>query len=206
MALEIEAKFAVNHLADLRREIIDLGGRLLHDRTLERNWRYDRADGELTIKAHVLRLRQDDRTTLTYKSPAGNQMSRQEIELEVTNAETAGQFLQALGFEVIAIYEKYRETLILDDVEIALDELPFGSFVELEADSPDGLERAAKRLALVWDRRLLKSYLELFDQLAANFGLTARQATFEAFTDLPRVTAKQLGIQLARTAPGTGVD
>lgn len=203
MAQEVEAKFAVDHLADLRREIIKLGGRVLRDRTLERNWRYDRADGTLTIQSHVLRLRQDDRTTLTYKQPGPDRLVRDEIELAIEDVEAAHEFLQALGFKVIAIYEKYREVLLLDEVNIALDELPFGSFVELEDGSSAALRAAAERLGLSWQQRVSQSYLELFDRVAADLGLSARQATFEAFADLPRVTPQQLGLPDARRTAGS---
>lgn len=203
MAQEIEAKFAVHHLADLRREIIDLGGRVLRDRTLERNWRYDRADGSLTIRSQVLRLRQDDRTTLTYKRPGADRLNRNEIELGVDDVEAAHQILGALDFEVIALYEKYREVLLLDGLEIALDELPFGSFVEFEGPSLAALQQAAKRLGLEWDRQVRRSYLELFDRLASDLNLSPRRATFKAFADLPPLTPGELGLVDARAAAGT---
>lgn len=55
-------------------------------------------------------------------------LKRREIEFTVGNFESAIQFLEALGFEPAAYYEKYRETHELNGAHVMLDELPFGSF------------------------------------------------------------------------------
>jgi len=39
---------------------------------------------------------------------------------------------EALGYAVYMMYEKYRTTFRLDNLEVVLDELPYGNFVEIE--------------------------------------------------------------------------
>ncbi len=42
------------------------------------------------------------------------------------------RMLEELGFHVWFRYEKYREEFALDDVVVAVDETPVGTFVEIE--------------------------------------------------------------------------
>ena len=98
----------------------------------EINLRFDTPDGSLTRDRRVLRLRQDAGAVMTYKGPAQAWIevsSRQEIEFQVSDFGAARRLLEALGYEVSVMYEKYRTTYTLDDLVIVLDEMPFGSFV-----------------------------------------------------------------------------
>jgi len=67
------------------------------------------------------------------------------VEVQVADLVGARLVLESLGYLVVFEYEKYRTTYELDGVELMLDELPYGDFVELEGD-PDGLKHAAHRL------------------------------------------------------------
>ncbi len=129
---ETEAKFLVGDLQDLERRLLDSGARLIQPRTHELNYRFDSLDGALTRAGRVLRLRKDMRVHLTYKD-AGRRvsgvLSRREIEFGVSDFEAAHDFLLALGYKIVFIYEKYRTTFLADSVEFMLDELPYGAFV-----------------------------------------------------------------------------
>lgn len=190
---EIEVKFAVAHHAVLRQRILASGARQLQDRHLERNWRFDTPDHALTNAHRVLRVRQADHATITYKSPGATALIRTEIECRVDDSQAATELLEALGYQIFQIYEKYREVFKLGAVEIMLDELPFGSFVELEAASIDELQTTSELLGLQWAERVSDSYLHIFDKIRAETGIQASQATFEAFRQQPRVTPFDLG-------------
>ena len=61
----------------------------------------------------VLRLRKDDLVRLTYKDNSQNikgALSRREIEFVADDFDSAKQFIEALGYEVVFVYEKYRTT------------------------------------------------------------------------------------------------
>ncbi|MBA4380738.1 MAG: adenylate cyclase, partial [Anaerolinea sp.] len=110
---EIEVKFFVKDLGEIEARIRDMGTRLLRPRAHELNLRYDRPDGSLRREHRVLRLRRSDDARLTYKGPSSiveGAMSRREIEFSVGDFESARQFLEALDYQVVAIYEKYRTT------------------------------------------------------------------------------------------------
>ena len=100
--------------------------------------------GALDAWNEVLRLRRTERgATLTYKreiESASSIKQRREEETRIEDADAMHAILDALGFHPVLVYEKRRETWNLDNVEIAIDELPFGWFVEIEGDEQAILE------------------------------------------------------------------
>ncbi len=200
---EIEAKFYLLHLADVRRSLLSLGARLQAPRLLEKNLRFDTPDRSLHRTGSVLRLRQDRTAHLTYKAPGESPEVRHEIEFEVDDLDTAQAFLEALGFERVFTYEKYREVFALDPVSVMLDELPFGCFVEIEGDSLPDIIHAAERLALTWERRIPDSYTALFERLRSSLGLPFGDATFANFSGRPHIKAEDLAIREALRSPGS---
>ncbi len=190
----MEVKFAVHHLAHVRQKLLAAGARLRRSRLLERNLRFDRSERSLTDAGEVLRLRQDDGAQLTFKRPTSDPLERTEIHVNVEQPGPARQLLEALGYEVMTVYEKYREVFVLDEVEVMLDELPFGTFVEIEGPDRSTLEAAAETLELLWDARVQESYLELFLRLKDERGLEIRDATFAAFDEIPALAPPDLGL------------
>lgn len=181
--IEIEAKFNVDRLVDFRQKVIDRGGRVLIPRGLERNLRFDNPQGEFTASHQVLRLRVDHRVTLTYKYSQSPNV-REEIEFEIDDFHAAKAFLEALGYQVFFIYEKYRETFTLGRVKVMLDELPYGLFVEIEGSTQMDVQDAAEVLELSWENRIPSSYHTLFESICKRHHLTFRDATFDNFASL----------------------
>jgi adenylate cyclase class 2 len=191
-ASEIEAKFAVARLDSIRQRLLDLAARLARPRLQETNLRFDFPDGRLEQAGHVLRLRKNHDARLTFKAPGDNPEQRLELEIGVDPPEMAQRLLEALGFGIFFVYEKYRETFLLDGTEVMLDELPFGSFVEIEGDDLPSIRRVAEALDLTWQERLPLSYLSLFDRLRRRHGWAFRDATFANFSGLPIIRVDEL--------------
>jgi adenylate cyclase class 2 len=161
-------------------------------RTAERNLRYDRADGSLSARGEVLRLRQDLQARLTFKAPhSAAPYTRTELEITVSDFETADRLLQALDFQVVWRYEKFRTVYLLEGCEIALDELPFGNFVEVEGDSLAEIEAIISRLGLAGAPRFTLSYSQLFERLRERLELLFRDLTFENFRAIPQADITQ---------------
>jgi adenylate cyclase class 2 len=191
---EIEAKFMLPHLADMRHIVLSLGGHLISPRMLERNVRFDDTAGSLQSEDKVLRLRQDRNSRLTYKEKLGGIETRLEIEVEVDDFDQALKLLQSLGFQPMTIYEKYRQVFDLMDASIMMDELPFGSFVEIEADTLELVQQVAEKLGLSWEKRAQSSYLQLFDRLRGRRGLDFQDATFVNFEGQPPAQPDELDL------------
>jgi adenylate cyclase class 2 len=194
--LEIEAKFIVQSLDDVRQRLLALDGHLITPRHLEINQRFDSHDNRLRTNFEVLRLRQGPQVTLTYKR-ATSAEERVEYELEIDDFDIAQNFLEALGYHVIFTYEKYREVYTLDQVKVMVDELPFGCFTEVEGPSIDVIRQKVALLGLDWDKRIKHSYLDLFDILHQRLNLPFGNADFESFQQWPPIYPADLGLDNA---------
>ena len=195
---EIEAKFYVHDLKTIEAHIILLNVHLIATHVHEINLRFDTPTGDLKRDGRVLRLRHDDGIRLTYKEDGkltAGAHDRREIEFTVGDYELAKQFIEALGYEAIFMYEKYRTTYELDGAYIMLDELPYGNFVEIEGEL-DSLKPIAGKLGLNWDAAIPASYAALFENVCKTCGFTFRDLSFENFKGL-EIKPDDLGAQIA---------
>ncbi len=183
--LEIELKFYVPDERDLRDRLMQIGAACINQKTFEHNVRYETEDGRLQKNRCLLRLRQDRHTTLTFKSPPHAADTRfkvyHEREVRLDDFDTMDAILGALGFGRRQVYQKWRETWRLDEVELCVDTMPYGSFLEIEG-SPDTIMQAVRDLGLGWGRRILASYLEMFAVLHKKEGLPFTDVTFDNFS------------------------
>jgi len=210
---EIEAKFYVHDLDKITTRLHGLKAHLIQPRVLETNIRFDLPNGRLGSERRVLRLRHDIEARFTYKSPSANEggvLSRTEIEFTVGDFEKAKEFLEALGYQPIFHYEKYRTTYVLQtsevsplvgasevSVHIMLDEMPYGNFVEIEGDSLESIRAVSDRLGLKWDTTIATSYHALFKRLCATRpDLDPARLTFTALNGLT-ITAEELSVHAA---------
>lgn len=200
---ETEIKFYIRDLERLEARLRDLGAQLIQPRVLETNIRYDLPDARLRSEGRVLRLRQDTAARLTYKSASQKEqgiLSREEIEFTVEDFEKAKRFLEALGYERLAYYEKYRTTYELNETLIMLDELPYGGFIEIEGENDKSIRRVADQLNLNWEAAAGTSYLALFERLCDIMRLSFRDVSFANFAGI-KVAAADLDVQAADDKP-----
>lgn len=181
---EIEAKFYVTGLDRIKARLHELEARLIQERMLERNIRFDLPGGRLRSEGRVLRLRQDTQARLTYKGDGSNEqgvLSRTEIEFTVEDFAKAKQFLEALGYQEFMRYDKYREVYEFNECHVMLDELPYGLFVEVEGKGVDEIRETASRLGLGWEAAVTKSYQALFEVVKSALRLNIQDLSFENF-------------------------
>jgi adenylate cyclase class 2 len=196
---ETEIKLYVQDLNRIKAQLEKLGAALVQERVLETNLRFDVPDARLRAEGRVLRLRQDTRARLTYKGRSKKEkgvLSREEIEFVVEDFEKAKRFLEALGYEKLFFYEKYRTTYELKKTSIMIDELPYGNFVEIEGDSIDAIRLVADLLDLNWDAAIATSYHVLFERLSKALNLSFQDLSFANFQGL-NVEASDLGVSSA---------
>ncbi len=197
---ETEAKFFVKNLGMIELRLQELKAQLIRLRTHETNLRFDNGNNELRKASRVLRLRQDEKARFTFKGPSielpNGLLTRQEIEFIVEDFEKAREFLEALGYKVVVIYEKFRAVYELNDIHIMLDELPYGEFVEIEGKNVDTIHNIANQLELNWSKMVKDSYHTLFEQVAQKFNLESSQLTFKALENV-KISAGDLRIEAA---------
>jgi len=193
---ETEVKFYVRQLKRIEIRLQELGAYSIQPRTHELNLRFDLPDNSLRQAGKVLRLRQDEHVRLTYKGPSQRSdgvLSRIELETALDDFETGQKILDALGYILVATYEKYRRTYEMGEFHIMLDELPYGDFVEIEGSDATSLREASDKLELEFSAAIPASYLALFDGLAQRRGMDSSHLTFSALNGL-QITEGDLGV------------
>jgi adenylate cyclase class 2 len=195
---ELEVKFYLSRRKEMEAKLNSLG-KLSAPRVHEVNLRLDTADLALLSTGRLLRLRQDARARVTYKgvgSEEGGVRLRQELEFTVSDFNTTLALFEALGYQVYLMYEKYRTTYRLGNVEVALDEMPTGDFLEIEGPDSKSIRSTALQLELNWEARILDSYTVLFARTQAQLGLEFRDLSFENFKGIT-VTPQAMGVVIA---------
>jgi adenylate cyclase class 2 len=100
------------------------------------------------------------KAVFTFKESLGDSSGikrRREDETVVEDADALAAILEALGYTPAIIYEKRRETWLVANIEVVIDELPFGLFVEIEGREEFILE-AERLLELTEAETEHKSY------------------------------------------------
>ncbi|HEX8456843.1 MAG TPA: class IV adenylate cyclase [Pyrinomonadaceae bacterium] len=164
MGTEIEKKYRVSadEAASLRARLRAVGAEARGEE-FEENILY--AGPGIERGSRVLRLRRvgGGRSVFTFKesmAAAGDIKRRREEETEVADGDALASILDALGYTPAAVYEKRRETWRVAGVEVVLDELPFGLFVEIEG-TEESIPEAERLLELTATTHEPKSYPQL---------------------------------------------
>jgi len=180
-SVECELKFRLAGPADharLRAALRKLGYRLegTYD---EENFRFV-GPGKATRRT-TLRLRVLDggpRGVLTAKGEAhfvAGVKVREETEVDVTDAHATLDLLAQLGFQVLVIYRKHRSVWRQGAVNVTLDRLDFGHFVEVEGPLEE-IPTVARTLGLDPARAVKDSYSIMARKHMASEKKLARKA------------------------------
>jgi adenylate cyclase, class 2 len=162
--LEREIKLRFDNAETAREAILQAGATPVRGRRLQEDCLLDTPDDDLRQRRCVLRVRvESGRSFLTYKGPVQPSLMklREELETVVGDGALVVRILEQLGFRVWFRYQKYREEFALDDVLLALDETPVGTFVEIEGGDR-GIAETAEALGRGPDDYLVDSYRRLY--------------------------------------------
>ncbi len=180
--LEREIKLRFNSVEEAREAVLAAGATPMHGRRLQEDCLLDTEDEMLHRQRCVLRLRIEcGKSLLTYKGPVqpSPMRLREELETVIGDGPLLLRMLAELGFHVWFRYEKYREEFGLDDVIVAIDETPVGTFVEIEGGER-GIAETAAALGRSPADYVLDSYRGVFMQHCERLGYSVRDMLFEA--------------------------
>ncbi len=188
--LEIEVKFYIPDVPSMRSSLIELGAKS-RGRSFETNMRYDTPGRDLFQRKVLLRLRQDTKTTLTLKTPPESRPDLhedqfkifRELEVEISDLSQMEMILKELGFNKTQVYKKWRESFLMEETVFCVDELPYGSFLEIEGREGDILS-LSETLGLEWKKRILLNYLKMFELIKDKLKLTFSDVTFSNFENV----------------------
>lgn len=193
---EIEAKYRVENLIDVKKTLQALGAKYLGT-FLQTDFFYDKPTGELRKAGCGLRIRKlevlqsppseqvDNRPVVTFKGPIeakANIKVRRELETKLDSADVLEEIFQAVaGFENVWTIQKRRSSYRLGSCQVELDELPLlGFFVEIEGPEED-IENNRNSLGIKTSH-LNASYLHMLLEKCQEMGITSNNITFEQFS------------------------
>jgi adenylate cyclase class 2 len=180
LMIEREVKLRFASPEDARAAILAAGAAPLRSRRLQEDALLDTEDESLRQRRCVLRIRTEaGKNLLTFKGPVlpGSMKVRDEHETVIGDGEVLQRVLEELGLHVWFRYEKYREEYAAEDVVIAIDETPVGTFVEIEGGE-EGILAMTIALGRSPSDFLLDSYRGLFIKHRDEFGLTGTNMVF----------------------------
>jgi len=178
MAVEIEKKYLIDKkkLVELTAKLGEIGAVFSYE-TFEEN--YLHRGGLLDLRPAILRLRKTDtKNLLTYKEKLGTDSAfKQQIEFEteVSNVDAMENIIGMLGYKLAIVYEKHRKAWNLGGVEVVLDELPFGYYMEIEGDKEEIL-----RVEKLLGADELQPESRGYPRLTQKFGKENKNGVFEA--------------------------
>lgn len=172
---EIEAKFLDVDVEKFK-QLLEKEGAVFIDEFEYRRKTYDSKDKHLAQKNSWIRLRDDgEKVTMTYKERFGvganslRDTGMKEVEIVVSDFNLADKLLQELGFIEKFYEENKRERYVFDSVEIDIDTWPMiPTYVELEGNSWESLEKVAKRLGLDWANHSRCSTMQVYRNYGIN--------------------------------------
>jgi adenylate cyclase class 2 len=182
MHTEIEAKLKVDSLQEVERKLRQVNAEYVEEQ-LQSDTYFDDVDSSLKSGDRALRIRrqrggQKEKTFLTYKGPKQKDdfKKREEIEIEIGDADSAEDLLSALGYKKMLVFEKRRRIWRLGDCVVSLDELPLlGSFVEIEGPDGKSIADVQGKLDLSDLQHIVESYACLTQQKLHQLGKNQRE-------------------------------
>ena len=163
MNIETEKKYRLSpkRLDEITNKLHRLGAQFRKE-VFEVN--YQHRGGDMDERGATLRLRKiGDFTVLTYKEKVKSEdgaKQRLEYETSVADVEAMEKIIERLGYKLTAVYEKRRKYWHLGNVEVVLDELPFGHLIEIEGTLEES-EKAESLLGLKAVEREPRGYPRL---------------------------------------------
>ena len=178
MSFEIEAKLKVDSLPQIERKLGELGAEFVAEQA-QTDYHFDDSSASLTTTDRCLRLRRESvgenkRLFLCYKGPKekSNFKKRQEIEVEINDADSTEKLLSMLGYRKVFTVEKTRQLWRLGGCEVALDRLAsLGDFVEIEGPDDKRIADVQKSLGLASVPHIPKSYAQLLREEMGHRGV-----------------------------------
>lgn len=137
---EIEIKFKVDDIDSIKNKLLKLGcvfsSDLIQKDTIFIPDLNDIATGEGKIFIRIRKV--NDKNELTLKRQSNSTSQSKEIEFEISNFDSAYDFLETLGLKEWVTVEKKRVTTKYKDFNICIDSVKrLGDFIEIEIITPE---------------------------------------------------------------------
>jgi adenylate cyclase class 2 len=144
------------------------GGKLLNSH-IEKTIRLDTINGDLEKRGVFLRVRSGSSNTITLKEKIADNKNtkdvraRKETEFKIEDVDAMSYILHRLGFDAPRIMEKYRINIAYKGAMLSIDELFFGTYLEIEG-SEQKIDSIAEELGFNHENRIVVTYWDILDE------------------------------------------
>lgn len=170
--IEVELKIPIKDLKKYEKRLLELNADFLGEEE-QTDLYFQHPCKNFVETDEALRIRLvNGRAYLTYKGPrlSSEMKVRNEVEVEVLNAEKMQDILNYLDFKMIAVIKKVRRIYKVGNFKVSLDRVTkLGSFIEVEVitsgddnDVINKIKKFASILDLPLDKGTVESYLEMY--------------------------------------------
>lgn len=172
--IEVELKYRVYNYRGILNRLKDIGAEYV-GKEYEVDYYLQHPCRDFKLSDEALRIRvSDSGYFITYKGPriSDRAKTRYEIESKVNDYNLFLELFNRLGFEIYAVIRKTRRIYRYGEIKISLDYVEgLGDFIEVELHArdesharevEDTLREFITRLDIDPDKKILKSYLELY--------------------------------------------
>lgn len=166
--IEEEVKIQLEHPQLIIEHLRDNGAIFL-GATLEKTIRVDTCNLDLEEKGIFLRVRSGFNNTITMKEKISEDIitrKRLETEFEIEDIDKMQYIFRKIGLSFFRIMEKYRMKWSYENVSIVVDELPFGIFMEIEAEK-SRIDKIVSDLGLEGVPQIVDTYWALNDSIGS---------------------------------------
>lgn len=178
--IEQEVKYKIDDVKKLIKKLNELGA-VDTGVDFQKTIRFDTKDDKLAKKGIFLRVRSGHGNKITMKKKLAIENSdvheREEIETTVEDLGKMRQIIVNLGFDKELIMEKYRSNWSYKGADLSIDELFFGTFIEIEA-TPQLIDEVSNDLGLAKNSRINVTYWDLFAEYKKDNQLVADNIVF----------------------------
>ncbi|MGB3945427.1 MAG: class IV adenylate cyclase [Candidatus Saccharimonadales bacterium] len=185
MQTEIEAKFRIESIEQIRAKLTAVGATCIHPMRLMKRALIE--EPHHANENSFIRIRDEgDRVTLTYKRREAETIHGQkEVEVVVSDFDKTVELFSVAGWQYTTFQESRRETWMIDDAEVVIDEWPWvDPYIEIEADDEATLRAVADKLDVDWNTANLGSvdnfYKEKYPSMTVRGVIDIKEVRFDA--------------------------
>lgn len=163
MPKEIEAKFLNIDIEDVRGRLKKLGANLKTPMRLMK--RIMAKTPEMRIQKAFVRVRDEgDKITMAYKRNDKQTVDgTYEVEIKIDDFARGVELLAAMRIPQETYQESRRETWMLDNVEIVIDEWPWiKPYIEIEGESEMAIQTISEKLGFDWTQAKFGSVMAAY--------------------------------------------
>ena len=164
---EKQVKYKINNFDYISKRLVEIEAIFIGG-FMEKTIRYDNDNLKCSDNGIFIRTKSGMKNVLTLKEiptdSSNSSFERITTEVEVDNINKIGYILEKIGLTKKFIMEKYRLFFKYDNVDILIDELPFGIYLEIKGEDNE-INRVTKMLNIDEADLIKMTYWDIYDKI-----------------------------------------